>query len=80
METSAKVIDQRNRRSVREDDYLQNRCNIRRVVNRNTVLELSGKATVRRVERARAENGNSWHGSLLLQVCQVTLELIVTLE
>ena len=60
METSANVMSQRNRRREREDEYLQNRCNVRRVVNGNTrtdSLRPSGKTMVP-AKRARPENGS----------------------
>ena len=68
METSANVMSRRNRRRERESEYLQNRCNFRRVVmiNGSTVtdsFELSGPemqrymtlytACIRRVCQAR---------------------------
>ena len=60
MTTSANVMSQRNRRREREDEYLQNRCNVRRVVNGSTrtdSLRPSEKTTVP-AERAMPENGS----------------------
>ena len=75
METSANVMSQRNRRREREDEYLQNRCNVRRVVNGNTrtdSLRPSGKTTV------PADVPGQKAGAMA-QCRRVPLEFIVTL-